>query len=185
MPISQSRRTFLQTLSLGVSATLTPAYMLANEKVSFQKNEKRLGVALVGLGSYAKNQLAVGLAQADNCYLAGIVTGTPSKAEEWSKKYNIPQKNIYNYQNFDQIANNKDIDIVYVVLPNSMHHEFVIRAARAGDEAKFEKLVDFPSLRESLKAELNAALMARMSRDPRVTEFLESLGFPAPPRRSP
>ena len=139
MPTSQSRRTFLQTLSLGVSATLTPSYILANQKAPFKKNEKKLGVALVGLGSYAKNQLAVGLAQADNCYLAGIVTGTPSKAEEWSKKYNIPQKNIYNYQNFDQIANNKDIDIVYVVLPNSMHHEFVIRAARAGKHIMCEK----------------------------------------------
>jgi hypothetical protein len=46
----------------------------------------------------------------------------------------------------------------------------LIRAARAGDEAKIEKLVDFPSLRESMKAELNAALMARMSRDPRVAD---------------
>lgn len=46
----------------------------------------------------------------------------------------------------------------------------LIRAAKAGDEQKIEKLVDFPSLRESLKAELNAEVMARMSRDPRVAE---------------
>ena len=46
----------------------------------------------------------------------------------------------------------------------------LIRAAKAGDERKIEKLVDFPSLRESLKAELNAEIMARMNRDPRMAE---------------
>ena len=46
----------------------------------------------------------------------------------------------------------------------------LIRAAKAGDERKLEQLVDFPSLRESLKSELNAELMARMSRDPRVAD---------------
>jgi predicted dehydrogenase len=135
----QSRRKFLQTLSLGVGTTLLAPAVFANQKKSFQNNQKKLGIALVGLGSYARNQLAVALQQTDNCYLAGIVTGTPAKAEEWSKKYNIPQKNIYNYQNFDQIANNKDIDIVYVVLPNSMHHEFVLRAAKARKHVMCEK----------------------------------------------
>jgi predicted dehydrogenase len=139
MPANHSRRKFLQTISLGVGTTLTASAfpsLLTGIKTPYQK---KLGVALVGLGSYAKNQLAVALEQTDHCYLAGIVTGTPAKAEEWSKKYNILQKNIYNYQNFDQIANNKDIDIVYVVLPNSMHHEFVLRAAKAGKHVMCEK----------------------------------------------
>ncbi|WP_431215124.1 Gfo/Idh/MocA family protein [Puia sp. P3] len=56
-----------------------------------------------------------------------------------AKKYNIPDKNIYNYQNFDSIANNPDIDVVYVVLPPSMHKEYVIRAANAGKEVWCEK----------------------------------------------
>lgn len=139
MPSNHSRRKFLQTISLGLSTTViasTLPSLIANAKKPYQK---KIGIALVGLGSYAKNQLAIALEKTDNCYLAGIVTGTPSKADEWSKKYIIPQKNIYNYQNFDQIANNKDIDIVYVVLPNSMHHEFVIRAAKAGKHVMCEK----------------------------------------------
>jgi len=139
MPTNQSRRKFLQTLSLGVGTSLVASSILANERPVFKKDQKKLGVALVGLGSYAKNQLTVGLEQTNNCYLAGIVTGTPAKADEWKKKYNIPEKNIYNYQTFDQIANNKDIDIIYVVLPNSMHHEFVLRAAKAGKHVMCEK----------------------------------------------
>jgi predicted dehydrogenase len=83
--------------------------------------------------------LAEGIQVSQYCTLAGIVTGTPSKAEKWKKQYNIPEKNIYNYQNFDEIINNKDIDLVYVVLPNGLHKEFVIRAAKAGKHVITEK----------------------------------------------
>lgn len=106
---------------------------------SMQKDKGKLGIALVGLGSYSTGQLAPALQQTEHCYLAGIVTGTPEKEQQWAKKYNIPPANIYNYENFDRIADNKAIDIVYVVLPNSMHSEFTIRAARAGKHVICEK----------------------------------------------
>ena len=61
------------------------------------------------------------------------------KAEKWKKKYNIPGKNVYNYENFDTIRDNPDIDIVYVVLPNAMHAEYTIRAAKAGKHVICEK----------------------------------------------
>ncbi|MBP6022537.1 Gfo/Idh/MocA family protein [Ferruginibacter sp.] len=102
-------------------------------------SNKKLGVALVGLGSYATGQLAPALQQTKHCYLAGIVTGTPSKIPLWKDKYNIPGTNIYNYNNFDTIKDNPDIDIVYVVLPNSMHAEYTIRAAQAGKHVICEK----------------------------------------------
>jgi len=142
MPYNQSRRDFLQKLSggLGVTiASLAAPAAIAAPAASRPNDTKKLGVALVGLGSYAKNQLAVALEKTANCYLAAIVTGTPAKAEEWSKKYNLDKKNIYNYQNFDEIAKNKDVDIIYVVLPNSMHREYVIRAAKAGKHVMCEK----------------------------------------------
>jgi predicted dehydrogenase len=73
------------------------------------------------------------------CYLAGIVTGSPHKVEEWKRKYNIPDKNVYSYQNFDSISNNPEIDIVYIVLPNAMHAAFTMRGARAGKHVICEK----------------------------------------------
>lgn len=131
-----SRRNFMRITSVSMSAlalgSLFPSWMLA-------KPGKKLGVALVGLGGYSTGQLAPALQQTQHCYLAGIVTGTPAKAEAWGKKYNIPAKNRYNYQNFDTIKDNPDIDIVYVVLPVSMHKEFTIRAARAGKHVICEK----------------------------------------------
>ena len=100
---------------------------------------KKLGVALVGLGTYSTYELAPSLLETEHCYLAGIVTGTPSKEKVWMDKYDIPAKNIYNYDNFDSIKDNEDIDIVYVVLPNSMHADFSIRAAKAGKHVICEK----------------------------------------------
>jgi glucose-fructose oxidoreductase len=131
-----SRRDVLKTLALGSAAALFSPYTLLGATTP---QKTRLGVALVGLGYYSTDLLAPALQQTKNCYLAGIVTGTPSKAEAWKKKYNLPDKNIYNYSNFDQIANNPDIDVVYVVLPPSMHREYVVRAANAGKHVWCEK----------------------------------------------
>lgn len=131
-----SRRKLIKNLTLGGAALFHSPAILS---LSGCSAKDRLGVALVGLGYYSTDLLAPALLQTKHCYLAGIVTGTPSKAEAWKKKYNIPDKNIYNYQNFDSIANNPDIDVVYVVLPPSMHHEYVIRAAKAGKQVWCEK----------------------------------------------
>lgn len=100
---------------------------------------KKTGIALVGLGYYSRELLAPALQETEHAYLAGIVTGTPEKENIWAEKYGIPDKNIYNYENFDEIAENPDIDVVYVVLPNSMHKEFTIRAANAGKHVICEK----------------------------------------------
>ncbi len=102
-------------------------------------NTNKLGVALVGLGNYAEGQLAPALLQTEHCYLAGIVTGTPAKAIAWKEKYHIPAKNIYNYNNYSAIKDNADIDIIYVVLPNSMHADFTIRGFEAGKHVICEK----------------------------------------------
>lgn len=103
------------------------------------KRKESLGVALVGLGYYSTDLLAPALQLTQHCHLAGIVTGTPAKAERWGKQYNIPDKNIYNYENFDDLANNSEIDVVYVVLPPSMHKEYTIRGANAGKHVWCEK----------------------------------------------
>ncbi len=145
MSQQHSRRRFLQQIGLaGLSLPLLSANNSCNEQQSKQRsmqqnNAKKMGIALVGLGGYAGGQLAPALQQTEHCYLAGIVTGTPSKIPVWKEKYNIPDKNIYNYENFDSIKNNPDIDIVYVVLPNNMHAEYVIRAAEAGKHVICEK----------------------------------------------
>lgn len=109
------------------------------DQSSHKKAQKKLGITLVGLGNYSEGQLAPALLETQHCYLAGIVTGTPEKAKKWRSQYNIPEMNVYNYENFDTIKDNPAIDIVYVVLPNSMHAEYTIRSAKAGKHVICEK----------------------------------------------
>jgi glucose-fructose oxidoreductase len=132
-----SRRKFMQqSAASAVGLTLTEN---AFANILLQKKKEKLGIALLGLGYYSANLLAPALQLTKNCYLAGIVTGTPEKAEKWKQQYHIPDKNIYNYVNFDSIASNPDIDVVYVVTPGALHKEFTIRAARAGKHVWCEK----------------------------------------------
>lgn len=132
-----SRRDSLKALGLiGGLSLIKPADLLAGH---FFSKRKKLGIALVGLGYYSTDLLAPALQMTQHCYLAGIVTGTPSKAEQWKAKYNIPEKNIYDYSNFDSIKDNQDIDVIYVVLPPSMHREYVERAAAAKKQVWCEK----------------------------------------------
>ncbi len=134
------RRQFLGSMiATGGGVIVASSFPSILKAAAVQKGKDKLGIALVGLGNYSSGQLAPALQQTEHCYLAGIVTGTPQKEQDWAKKYNIPSGNIYNYKNFDGIANNKDIDIVYVVLPNSMHAEYTIRAAQAGKHVICEK----------------------------------------------
>ena len=132
-----TRRRFITTLGAGSALLMLPSIPGFSKPVF--SGDKKLGVALVGLGNYATHQLAPALQETSLCYLNGIVTGTPAKIDKWKQQYNIPDKNVYNYDNFDSIADNESIDVVYVVLPNSMHHEFVIRAAKAGKHVFCEK----------------------------------------------
>lgn len=133
---SFSRRNTLKTLALTTGVGLVSPWSAFSAPKS--KRDK-LGVALVGLGYYSTDLLAPALEKTENCYLAGIVTGTPSKAAVWKTKYQIPDENIYNYKTFDSIADNPDIDVIYIVLPPSMHKEYVIRAAKAGKHVWCEK----------------------------------------------
>ena len=167
------RRDFLKKMAILGSATMISPTLLSFENLN---NEKKLNIALCGLGRYAKI-LADALELANNCKLVGLITGTPDKEVSWGKKYNIPSKNIYNYDNFDTIKNNKDIDLVYVVLPNSMHKEFTIRAAKAGKHVIVEKpmalnAVDcLEMIEECKKNKVQLAVGYRLHYDPYYKEI--------------
>ena len=133
-----SRREFMRTLSLGAGGALLGTSALASP-LGWLAPARKLGVALVGLGNYSTGQLAPALQQTKFCQLAGVVTGSPAKAAQWQKQYNLPARNCYDYKTFDRIIDNPAIDIVYVVLPNALHAEYVVRAAQAGKHVICEK----------------------------------------------
>ena len=125
-----NRRGFIRNAALSTFAvSSSPAF----SNILVQRPNKKLGVALVGLGYYSRDLFAPALQLTDHCYLAGIVTGSPEKIPTWQKKYAIPDGNVYNYENMHTIANNDEIDVVYIVLPTALHAKFATIAANAGN----------------------------------------------------
>ena len=103
-------------------------------------SSKKLGVALVGLGSYARGSLAPALLRTQHCTLTGVATRDPEgKGKQWAQQYGFPEKNIYAYDKIEAMKDNPDIDIIYVVTPNSLHVQDVIAAAKTGKHVITEK----------------------------------------------
>ncbi|GAB2967491.1 Gfo/Idh/MocA family oxidoreductase [Hymenobacter coalescens] len=146
------RRQFIRSTALALGGTLLGAHALARPldwltiepgfgeaSLAALQQGRKLGVALVGLGKYSGGQLAPALQQTQLCRLTGIVTGTSAKATRWQQQYGLAARSTYDYKTFDRIADNPDIDIVYIVLPNALHAEYTVRALQAGKHVICEK----------------------------------------------
>ena len=97
-----------------------------------------LKVALMGLGGYA-SRVADAMQACKKARITGLISGTPEKLKSWQQKYNVSAKNCYNYENFDAIKNNPEIDAVYILTPNALHHPQALRVAAAGKHVICEK----------------------------------------------
>src|SRR3977135_2948946 len=74
---------------------------------------KTNGVAVGGLRRISMQHLAPTLKTSTKCKVTALVSGHRDKADKMAAEYGIPAKNIYSYENYDAIADNKDIDAVY------------------------------------------------------------------------
>lgn len=120
-------------MAAGVAPFLSQAMAQSSDK-------KKLGLAIVGLGGYATHNIAPEIASCQQVRLAAVVTGDPEgKGKQWAKQYQFEESSIYDYERFDEIAEDDTIDMVHIALPNSMHAEFAIRAAKAGKHVMVEK----------------------------------------------
>ena len=100
---------------------------------------KKTGWAIVGLGSLAINQILPAFAKCEKSRVVALVSGHPDKANKLALRYGVNPKNIYDYQNYDSIRDNPEIDVIYVVLPNGMHAEYTMRGLQAGKHVLSEK----------------------------------------------
>ena len=132
-----SRRHFIQRIT-AASITLPFLKSINDSMKKTSKDDKILRVAIMGLGSYA-SPVAQAMNDCKKAKLVGLISGTPSKIADWQKKYNVVASNCYNYENYDSIKDNPEIDAVYVITPNALHHDAVIRIAKAGKQVICEK----------------------------------------------
>ena len=135
-----SRRDFLQKITGGLIILNLPTSNSAKaEQISsLPYDGPILRVAVMGLGVYGK-KVADGLQESKLAKLTGLISGSPDKLSNWQSKYKVAQANCYNHENFDSIKDNPEIDAVYVTTPNALHHDQVIRIAKAGKHVICEK----------------------------------------------
>ena len=100
---------------------------------------RRLGWAIAGLGDFAINHQIPALDDAKHSRLAGLVSGNAEKAGAVADARGIGRAHVYSYETFDSIAEDDAIDVVYVITPNGLHEDLVVRALRAGKHVMCEK----------------------------------------------
>jgi predicted dehydrogenase len=138
MPNGDSRRRFFSQLA---AAGLAGTWLARSPRATAAAGEgkKPVGYALVGLGKLTQDQLIPAFKNTKGCRLTALVSGDAEKGRRLAAQNGVPAKSVYSYADFDRIADNPEVEIVYIVLPNAQHAEFTIRAARAGKHVLCEK----------------------------------------------
>ena len=137
-----TRRRFLTRAGQGVLAANLAGMLLPEAHAELKVPDppgRKLGWAIVGLGNLSINQILPAFAKCEKSKPVAFVSGHPDKANKLALRYGVKPNNIYNYQNYDSIRNNPEVDVIYVVLPNGMHAEYTVRGLEAGKHVLSEK----------------------------------------------
>jgi predicted dehydrogenase len=124
-----TRRDLVRLAIAGAASRLAPA----------QNTDRPFRYCIVGLGRISMQHFMPGTKLSKYSRVTALVSGHRDKADKMAAEYGVPPKNIYSYANYDAIADNREIDAVYIALPNGMHAEYTIRAAKAGKHVLCEK----------------------------------------------
>jgi predicted dehydrogenase len=139
-----TRRGFITKVGQGLAVANVAGAFLKNAKaqepvVVPNPPGKKLGWAIVGLGRLSIGEILPAFSECESSKVVAFVSGHPDKANKLALRYGVNPKYIYNYENYDSIKDNAEVDIIYVVLPNGMHAEYTIRGLQAGKHVLTEK----------------------------------------------
>ena len=137
-----TRRGFLVKVGQGLAAANVAGTFIHNtaaQQFVPDPPGKKLGWAIVGLGSLSINEILPGFAKCEKSKVVALVSGHPDKANKLALRYGVSQECIYNYQNYDSIKDNPEVDVIYIVLPNGLHAEYAVRGLQAGKHVLTEK----------------------------------------------
>ncbi|HEX8358206.1 MAG TPA: Gfo/Idh/MocA family oxidoreductase [Segetibacter sp.] len=101
--------------------------------------DQRVGYAVVGLGHLALEEVLPALNTCKKSKLTALVSGSPDKLKKVAAQYGVKAQNCYSYQTYDQLKNNPEVDVIYIILPNGLHKEYVVRGAQTGKHILCEK----------------------------------------------
>jgi predicted dehydrogenase len=100
-----------------------------------RKPGRKIRYAVVGLGHLAQVAVLPAFKKAQNSELVAIVSGDAEKREKVGRKYGLEQ--VYSYDDYEKAL--FSVDAVYIVLPNHLHREYAVRAAKARVHVLCEK----------------------------------------------
>ena len=81
------------------------------------------------------NQFAKGLQVLDDAELVAVGSRSQSSADEFAKKYDIP----HSHGSYEALANDPDVDVIYIGSPHSHHHEHMMLCLNGGKHILCEK----------------------------------------------
>ncbi len=108
----------------------------------FTPTGERVGFAIVGLGRLSIDQILPAFAQTKYCKPVALVSGSDGsldKARKLAAQYGIRNNAVLRYADYEKLADMPEVKVIYIVLPNSMHAEYVVRGAKAGKHILCEK----------------------------------------------
>ncbi|MEM1411761.1 MAG: Gfo/Idh/MocA family oxidoreductase [Pseudomonadota bacterium] len=101
--------------------------------------EGSVGFAVMGLGGYGLGRIMPALARAERCHVAAVVSGNREKAARVASAYGLPGDAVYHYDDFDRIAEDERVEVVYNALPSGLHADWSEHAFAAGKHVLCEK----------------------------------------------
>jgi len=102
-------------------------------------DNQRVGYAIVGLGHLTLNQILPAIGASKKSKVVALVSGSPEKMQKVAVQYGVKKESCYSYADYDKLRDNKEVQAIYIVLPNGMHAEYTIRGAQAGKHILCEK----------------------------------------------
>ena len=97
---------------------------------------KQVKWGIIGLGNIAM-KFAEGFQHTKNAKLLAISSRSENKLLTFKNKFQIDDN--YCFVNYDSLLKCKDLDIIYIALPHSLHYEWVIKSIEKGKNILVEK----------------------------------------------
>jgi predicted dehydrogenase len=169
-----TRREFSRIAGLAAASSFLPA-------ASAQTKQRPIGWCVIALGRISMDHFMPGVKLSQKGKIVALVSGHRDKAEKQAAIYGVSPNAIYSYENIDAIRDNKEIDAVYVALPNGMHAEYTIRSAKAGKHVLCEKpmassVADAKAIIDACKAANKKLMIAyRCQFDPEHLKAIEMI----------
>lgn len=141
--------------------------------------EKQIKWGVLGYAGIAKKKVLPAMLDADSAVPYAIASRNESKRMEAAEKFGFEKI----YASYEELLQDKEVEAVYIPLPNALHKEWVIKAANAGKHVLCEKplaltqedALEMTAACEKNHVKLMEAFMYRFSsRSKRLKELLDA-----------